>query len=446
MTNIKFHYEAIKRFLHAGRDDCNDKHKFMNDSIPKIKHDPFAALRINDFLFFLTSRFFLTLAIQMQSVIIGWQIYQYTKDVLALGLIGLAEAIPFIIVSLVSGHVADSFNRKHIVILFTSLLVICTSTLLYFSMDTSTVIQTYGIAPFFMVIAGIGVIRGFLAAAFPSFMSQLVPRACYTNSSTWNSTVWHVASVIGPAAAGFICAIGFTVAYEVNIVLIMISILSFLFISSKPLPKKEKIESLKESLLAGIKFVFGHQLLLGALTLDLFAVLFGGAIAMLPAYADKILNVGAIELGFLRAIPALGAVVMALVIVYKPPTQHAGRNLFLAVAAFGIATILFGISTNYYLSLFFLFLTGAFDNVSVVIRHTILQLSTPDEMRGRVSAVNSIFIGSSNEIGAFESGVAASAMGLRASVAFGGIMTLLIVGFTAKIAPKLRKLNLDNLK
>lgn len=418
----------------------------MSDSIPKIKHDPFAALRIKDFLLFLTTRFFLTLAIQMQSVIIGWQIYQHTKDVLALGLIGLAEAIPFIIVSLVSGHVADSFNRKHIIILFTSLLIICTSTLLYFSSDSSTIIQTYGITPIFIVIGGIGVIRGFLAASFPSFMAQIIPRALYTNSSTWNSTIWHVASVIGPAAGGFICAISFTVAYEVNIALIVISVLSFLFIASKPLPEKEKKETLTESLSAGIKFVFGHQLILGALTLDLFAVLFGGAVAMLPAYADKILHVGSVELGFLRAVPALGAVIMALIIIYKPPTKNAGRNLFLSVGAFGVATILFGISTNFYLSLFFLFLTGAFDNVSVVIRHTILQLSTPDSMRGRVSAVNSIFIGSSNEIGAFESGVAASAMGLKASVAFGGIMTILIVAVTAKIAPKLRKLNLDHVK
>ncbi len=416
----------------------------MNNT--SIKHDPFAALRIKEFLFFLTSRFFLTLAIQMQSVIVGWQVYQYTKDVLALGLIGLAEAIPFIIVSFFSGHAADTFNRKHIIVLFTSLLILCTTALLYFSTSTATVIQTYGITPIFIVIGCIGVIRGFLGAAFPSFMSQIVPRPLYTNSSTWNSTVWHVASVIGPAAAGFICAVSFTAAYQVNIVLIVISVLSFLFIASKPLPQKEKKESLKESLSAGIKFVFSSQLILGALSLDLFAVLFGGAVAMLPAYADKILKVGSVELGFLRAAPALGAVLMALIIAYKPPTHNAGRNLLLSVAAFGASTILFGISTNFYLSLFFLFLTGAFDNVSVVIRHTILQLSTPDEMRGRVAAVNSIFIGSSNEIGAFESGVTARAMGLKPSVVFGGIMTILVVAAAAKIAPKLRRLNLNSIK
>lgn len=417
----------------------------MNSSEIKIKHDPFAALRIKEFIFFLSSRFFLTLAIQMQSVIVGWQIYKYTKDVLALGMIGLAEAIPFIIVSLFAGHVADVVNRKYIIILATSLLIFCTSFLLYFTLDTSTVIQTYGTLPIFIVIAGVGFIRGFVAAASPSFMSQLVPRELYANAATWNSTFWHVASIIGPAIAGFICAVSFSSAYTVDVVLIVISVILFFFIGSKPIPKKEKKESLFESLSVGIKFVFSNQLILGALSLDLFAVLFGGAVSMLPAFADKILHVGSEELGLLRAAPAFGAVIMALIIAYKPPTKNAGRSLLISVGAFGIATVLFGISTNFYLSLFFLFLTGAFDNVSVVIRHTILQLSTPDEMRGRVSAVNSIFIGSSNEIGSFESGVAARAMGLKPSVVFGGIMTILIVALTAKIAPKLRALNLKSL-
>jgi MFS family permease len=410
------------------------------------KHDPFAALRVKEFLFFLNTRFFLTLAIQMQSVIVGWQIYNYTKDVLALGMIGLAEAIPFIIVSLFSGHVADIFNRKYIIVIFTSLLILCTSTLLYFSLETSTVILNYGTFPIFLIIGFIGIIRGFLSASFPSFMSQIVPRSLYANSATWNSTVWHVASIIGPALAGFICAVSFSVAYEVNIIMIIISVISILFVSSKPIAAKEKKETLGESLSAGIKFVFKNQLILGALSLDLFAVLFGGAVGILPAIADKILDVGAVELGFLRAAPAVGAVVMALIIAYRPLTNNAGRNLFLSIAGFGLATLLFAFSTNYYLSLLLLFFTGAFDNVSVVIRHTILQLSTPDNMRGRVSAVNSIFIGSSNEIGGFESGVAAKLMGLMPSVAFGGCMTILIVAVTARLAPKLRKLNMKHIE
>ena len=417
----------------------------MNKAIPNTKHDPYAALRIREFVLFISTRFFLTLAIQMQGVIVGWQIYKYTKDELALGMIGLAEAIPFIVVSLFSGHVADTVSRKRIILISSFFLILSTFSLLYISIDSLEVIKNYGTSPIYFIIGCIGVIRGFFSASFSSFMSQIVPRELYANSATWNSTVWHIASIIGPAAAGFICAISFEDAYEVNIIFISMSMCSLLFIASKPLPRREKKESLRQSLSVGINFVFKNQLILGALSLDLFAVLFGGAVAMLPAYADKVLHVGSVELGFLRAAPALGAVIMAIIIAYKPPTHNAGRNLFISIGAFGFATILFGISTNYYLSLFFLMLTGAFDNVSVVIRHTILQLSTPDDMRGRVSSVNSIFIGSSNEIGGFESGVAARVMGLKPSVVFGGIMTIIIVGATAKIAPKLRSLNLKNI-
>lgn len=412
----------------------------------KYSHDPYAALRIKEFLLFLNTRFFLTLAIQMQSVIVALQIYDITKDELALGMIGLSEAIPFIIVSFFSGHVADTISRKLIIIISVSFLILSTSALLYFSLDTSTTLKTYGTLPIYLVFGFIGIVRGFISASFPAFMAQIVPRELYANSATWNSSMWHVGAVIGPAVAGIVCAISFSAAYSINIVFIILSIFSFVFIASKPLPVKEKKESLKESLSVGIKFVFSNQLILGALSLDLFAVLFGGAVAMLPAFADKILHVGAMELGFLRAIPAVGAIVTAIILAYKPITKNAGRTLFINVALFGVATIMFAISTNYYLSLFFLFLTGAFDNVSVVIRHTILQLATPDEMRGRVSAVNSIFIGSSNEIGAFESGVAASAMGLVRSVIFGGAMTILIVAGTYKISPKLRKLNLKEIE
>lgn len=418
----------------------------MSLSKETIKHDPFAALRIKEFLFFLNTRFFLTLAIQMQSVIVGWQVYKITHNYLALGMIGLSEAIPFIAVSFFSGHVADTINRKLIILVSVSLLLISTSCLLYFSLDTSTVIQTNGTLPIYLVFGFIGIVRGFISAAFPAFMAQIVPREHYANSATWNSSIWHVGAVVGPAIAGIIIAVSYSAAYTVNLIFIILSIFSFLFIASKPLPKKEKKETLMQSLSGGIKFVFSNQLILGALSLDLFAVLFGGAVAMLPAYADKILHVGSVELGFLRAAPAIGAIVTAIILAYKPITKNAGRNLFINIGLFGVATILFAVSTNFYLSFFFLFLTGAFDNVSVVIRHTILQLSTPDEMRGRVSAVNSIFIGSSNEIGGFESGVAAKAMGLVRSVIFGGVATVIIVAATYKVAPKLRKLDLKKIE
>ena len=341
------------------------------------KHDPFAVLKINEFNFFLVNKFFLTIGIQMQSVIVGWQVYELTDNVLALGMIGLAEAIPFIAVSLFSGHVADRFNRKRIILLFTFLLVLATVLLYYFSLDRIHILKNYGATPILIVIGCIGVIRGFLSAAFPSIMSQIIPRVLYGNAATWNSTIWHIASVIGPASIGFLINRSYTTAYIVDIWLISISFIAFLFIRSKPVPIKEKGESLFESLSVGIKFVFKNQLVLGALSLDLFAVLFGGAVAMLPAFAKNILHAGPEELGYLRAAPAVGAVIMALLLAYKPLGQNAGRNLFLSIGAFGISTILFGISTNFYWAFFFLFLTGAFDNVSVVIRHTILQLSTP---------------------------------------------------------------------
>lgn len=381
----------------------------------------------------------------MQSVIVGWQIYALSKDVLDLGLIGLTEAIPFIAISLFSGHVADIFSRKKIILIATSCFLIITCFLLYCSIEQSIIVQRFGTLPIFIAIACTGIIRGFLSAAYPSFITQLVPRKLYANASTWNSTIWHIASIVGPSIAGLIIAINYTTAYTIDLLFIVLAIVSFVFISNHPQPKKEKKESIFESIQAGIKFVFKNQLILGALSLDLFAVLFGGAVALLPAFADKILHAGAVELGFLRAAPAVGAVCMAFVIAYKPPTKNAGRNLFISVAAFGLSTVLFGLSTSFFWALFFLFLTGAFDNVSVVIRHTILQLSTPDEMRGRVSAVNGIFIGSSNEIGAFESGASARAFGLKPSIIMGGILTLLVVAITAKLSPKLRKLNIDQL-
>ena len=413
---------------------------------PKIKaHDPFAVLRIREFNFFLINRFFLTMGIQMQSVIVGWQIYALSKDVLDLGLIGLTEAIPFIAISLFSGHIADIFSRKKIILIATSCFLIITCFLLYCSIEQTNIVQRFGTLPIFIAIACTGIIRGFLSAAYPSFITQLVPRKLYANASTWNSTIWHIASIVGPSIAGLIIAINYTTAYTIDLLFIVLAIVSFVFISNHPQPKKEKKESIFESIQAGIKFVFQNQLILGALSLDLFAVLFGGAVALLPAFADKVLHAGAVELGFLRAAPAVGAVCMAFVIAYKPPTKNAGRNLFISVAAFGLSTVLFGLSTSFFWALFFLFLTGAFDNVSVVIRHTILQLSTPDEMRGRVSAVNGIFIGSSNEIGAFESGASARAFGLKPSIIMGGILTLLVVAITAKLSPKLRKMNIDQL-
>ena len=410
------------------------------------RHDPYAVLRIKAFNFFLITRFFLTMGIQLQSVVVGWQIYELTHDVVSLGMIGLAEAIPFIIVSFFSGHVADTFNRKWIVLIFSSLLFFVTLFLFYVSISPQSLLDTFGTLPIYAAVVLIGLIRGFIGAALPSFMTQIVPRNLYTNAATWNSTVWHIGSILGPASAGLLIAVGYSAAYAVDLLFIFVAIIAFTFIENHPIPKKEVREGITKSISEGVKFVLKHPIILGALSLDLFAVLFGGAIALLPAFADEVLHSGAIELGFLRAAPAIGAVIMALIIAYRPPEKNAGRNLFLSVAAFGLSTVFFGLSTNFYLAWVFLFLTGAFDNVSVVIRHTVLQLCTPDNMRGRVSAVNGIFIGSSNEIGAFESGITARAFGLKPSIVLGGILTILVVVITARLTPKLRKLNMEDLK
>ncbi len=412
----------------------------------KIRHDPYAVLRIKEFNFFLVTRFFLTMGIQLQSVVVGWQIYELTHDVVSLGMIGLTEAIPFIIVSFFSGHVADTFNRKRIVIIFGTLLFFVTFFLFYVSIAPQNILLNYGTFPIYAAVVFIGLIRGFIGAALPSFMSQIIPRNLYTNAATWNSTVWHIGSILGPSISGLLIAVGYGSAYAVDLIFIFVAIIAFTFIQNHPVPKKEIKEGISKSINEGLKFVIKHPIILGALSLDLFAVLFGGAIALLPAFADEILHSGAVELGFLRAAPAIGAVIMALIIAYKPPEKNAGRNLFLSVAAFGISTIFFGLSTNFYMAWFFLFLTGAFDNVSVVIRHTVLQLCTPENMRGRVSAVNGIFIGSSNEIGAFESGITARVFGLKSSIILGGILTVLVVIVTARLTPKLRQLNMDNLK
>ena len=413
-----------------------------NTQSEPIPHDPFAALRIREFSFFVCARFLLTLGIQMQSVIVGWQIYSLTKNVLDLGYIGLTEALPFIALSFFSGHVADLISRKKIILVATSCLAVSTSALCWFSTDASGIIHQYGITPIFILIGTTGVIRSFMGPSFPAFMSQLVPRSHYTNAATWNSTVWHAGFIAGNACGGLLCIFGLPIAYGVDACIVFSSMAFIALIGSKPIPVKEKVESLSESLSVGLKFVFNNKIILGALSLDLFAVLFGGAVAMLPAFSDKILHVGSFEFGFLRAAPATGAVVTAFILAYIPQKKNAGRNLLFAIAGFGVCMILFALSKNFYLSLFLLALSGAFDNVSVVVRHTILQLLTPDNMRGRVSAVNNIFIGSSNEIGGFESGLTARLMGLVPSVIFGGAMTLVIVFITAKVSPSIRKLNL----
>ncbi|MFI5164163.1 MAG: MFS transporter [Bacteroidia bacterium] len=416
-------------------------------SAEKNNSDPFAAFKIKEFVWFIFARFNLIMGSQMQYVIVGWQIYSLTKDALSLGLIGLAEAVPFIGIALIGGHLADIVDRKKIVLASTIFFMIGSSLLFYFTLDMSSAIEHFGTLPIYAVIFMTGIARGFIGPTYFAILPQIVSREMIPNAATWSSTTFHIASVAGPAAAGLIYGFfGATVSYGIVLALIFLSLFFVLLLKKKPVPQKEKQESLMMNLSAGLRFVFKNQIVLSALSLDLFAVLFGGATALLPIFADKILQVGPEGLGILRAAPAFGAVVMAGILAYNPPQKNAGKTLLWSVMAFGICMILFAVSKNYYLSLFLLALSGAFDNVSVVVRQIILQLSTPDEMRGRVAAVNGIFIGSSNEIGAFESGVAAKLLGLIPSVIFGGCMTIGIVGFVARISPKLRKMDLQSMQ
>jgi hypothetical protein len=388
----------------------------------------------------------MTIAIQMQSLIIGWQVYELTKDPLALGLIGLVEAIPFIVVALYAGHIADLHNRKRIIIIFLLLFTVGTLILLLFSLDLQRTFRAIGILPFFIVVAISGVCRAFIYPATIGMMAQIVPRELYANSSTWNSTIWHISAITGPAIGGLIYGfLGVKIAYMTAVFFMLLAVVLFLNVKYRHVPEAENGETLLERLKTGLRFVFKNQVLLGAMSLDMFAVLFGGAIAMLPVFASEILKVGPEGLGFLRAAPMAGAVLMSFILAYRPPMVHAGKYLLFSITGFGLSMIFFALSRNYYLSLGILFISGLFDNISVIIRSTTMQLVTPDGMRGRVASINSIFIGSSNEIGSFESGLAARVMGLIPSVIFGGGMTLIIVGITARVAPILRKLNLKTI-
>ena len=383
----------------------------------------------------------------MQSVIIGWQVYDLTHDALSLGLIGLSEAIPFLTVALFAGHVADIINRKLIIAIAATIYVLCVFVLLYMSYTMQELYLTAGVLPLYIIIAITGLARAFFFPAQSAYMAQIVPRNLYANSSTWNSTIWHIAAVSGPAAGGLVYGFaGIHAAFMCVVFFSAISLMFFYTSKSVPLPPRTAGEGIFTSLSTGIKFVFGHQVLLGALALDMFGVLFGGAVALLPVFASEVLHTGPQGLGFLRAAPALGAVLMAMILAYHPPIHRSGIKLLWAVGGFGACIIFFALSGNFFLSIGLLALSGMFDNVSVIIRGTILQMYTPDEMRGRVASVNSLFVGSSNELGSFESGLAAKLMGLIPSVVFGGGMTVMIVLATAGFAPKLRKMEIKGLK
>jgi MFS family permease len=411
------------------------------------KPDPYAALRYPEFRSYLGMRFFFTFAYQMQAVIIGFHIYHLTKDPLALGFVGLCEAIPAISIALYGGYIADKSEKRGLLLKIFSGVFLCSLVMLIVTTPYmhAYVPTSYIIPIMYLMVFGIGIARGFFAPATFSLMAQIIPKKLYPNSSTWNSSSWQAASIAGPAIGGLIYGFyGITVTYIVIVTFISIALVCIFFLKSHEptfIPKQSIVTSLTE----GIKFVFKSKMMLGAMSLDLFSVFFGGAVALLPVFANDILKVGSEGLGFMRAAASSGAVITMLVMTRYSPMNKPWRNLIIAVVGFGTSIICYGLSKSFYLTLVFLFMEGAFDSISVIIRSTIMQLLTPDEMRGRVSAVNSMFIGSSNEIGAFESGLTAKLMRTVPAVVFGGSMTIIIAGITYFKTKELTKLTLQEI-
>ena len=380
---------------------------------------------------------------QMLQVALGWELYERTHSALALGLVGLVTAIPVVVLALPAGHLADRMDRRKIVII---------AQIVFVTMSLSLAALSYVTGPILLMFA-ILLVRGTAQAynnpARSALLPRLVPQEVFANAVTWSSSGFQIAAVIGPAIGGLVIAIEHraTDAYILDAALTSIYFVMLLGIRGDAVPKGEAANALKprermtiESLVAGMKFVRDTKVILAALTLDLFAVLFGGATALLPIFAKDVLQVGPEGLGWLRAAPSVGALVVMLTIAHRPPMQRTGWSLILAVAGFGIATVVFGLSRSFYLSMAMLLLLGGLDGISMIIRGTLVQLWTPDEMRGRVSAVNSVFIDMSNELGGFESGALAAAVGPIVAVVGGGIGTIVVVAGVAWAWPELRRL------
>lgn len=403
--------------------------------LPPVAHDPYAALRYPEYRAFLAGMVAVFMATQIQSAVLGWQIYQLTGDPLSLGLIGLAEAVPFLSLTLVGGWAADRRDRRSLSIAGLAAIGASGAWLLVVSLGTPrSVLPLYAA----QALAGLG--RAFFRPATGALGAEIVPREHYHNAASWRSSFNHTAMVVGPALGGALIALGGPrAAYGVVVALVLGGLAAFLRVGRRPILAPDG-EGLLAGLKDGVGFVFGQPVLLGALSLDLFAVLFGGAVALLPIFARDILGVGEIGFGFLRAAPAIGSVTMSLALVRFGHFRRAGRVLLWSVACFGLTWIAFALSGSYLLSIALLVVGGAFDNVSVVLRNVLVQTYTPREKMGRVSAVSGFFIGSSNELGAFESGVAARLLGVIPSVVFGGAMTLLTVVTVAWRSPALRKL------
>jgi MFS family permease len=431
--------ESMAPVPHRGKGDALSV-RFGVPETTTLPRNPYASLRIPNFRRYIVGLLAFTVAVQIQGTVVGWQIYELTHDKLALGLIGLAEALPFIGAALYAGHVADRHDRRRVALVALVVLVVCSVALLVLPLALRSSPQAV-VRAIYGVIVVSGFARSFLQPARQALSAEIVPRELYGNAITWRSGAWQLAAVVGPAVGGVLYAVGGTsLSYAVDVALMIVGTVAIWLMRHRSEIKREHTEAITQSLGTGLRFVWGEPIILGALSLDMFSVLFGGAVALLPVFAAEILHVGPQGLGLLRAAPAIGAVLTSVALAHLPPFQHAGRTLLRVVALFGVCMIGFGLSTNIMLSVTVLILSGAADMVSVFIRSTLIQTMTPVHMLGRVSAVNSIFIGSSNEIGMFESGVTAQAFGTVPSVVLGGLATLVVVAVTAWRLPKLRQL------
>jgi MFS family permease len=414
----------------------------QTEPIIQIQNDPLSSLRISEFRYLMSARFTFIMALRMMGTLVGWWLYELTNDPLAMGLIGLAEAVPAIGLALYSGHIIDLSDKRKLLLKGVGGYLACAMMLLFLSYSfyhgTTKLVVVAGI---YAVIFITGTIRSFTGPSFSAILAQIVPRNILANAITWNQGVWLTASVVGHATAGFLIAAFHTTG---TMIVICSMIAVGLLLVSKLLPKPAVAQPTDKgtwaSVQEGLTYVFRTKEVLGALTLDLFAVLFGGAVAMVPVFAKDILKVGPIGFGWLNAAADIGAICIVVLLALKPMKKAQGRKLFYAVGGFGLCIIVFAVSKTFWLSFAALLMSGILDGISMVVRGTILQLKTPDAMRGRVLSVNSMFINSSNEIGQFESGVAAKLMGLVPSVVFGGCMTLLVVISTYFKAPSLRKM------
>lgn len=410
--------------------------------------DPYEALRYQQFRLFFILRFALVFAWAMQFVVIEWEVYKLTNDPLSLGLIGLMEVIPAMSLALFAGHIVDGTEKRNLLVkCILGFLAISSGLFLFtwpqFTDGFSTSAQVWAI--YALVFFG-GIVRSFIGPTVFSLFSLILPKKAFPNGSTWSSVAWQSGAVAGPAVGGL--AIGFFGVHWSMLFIVAVALLALVLLLQIPVQAvlhSNKGEPIGKSLKEGIDFVFKTKEVLGAISLDMFAVLFGGAVALLPIYAQDILKVGSVGFGFLRAAPAVGSFLIMMVVAYFPLNTNAGKKLLASIFGFGICIIVFGISEIYWISLLALFLSGVTDGISVVVRQTILQLYTPDKMRGRVSAVNSMFVGSSNELGAFESGLTARLFGTVNAVVFGGVVTLLTVVGTGALIPSLRNLDFNEL-